>query len=118
MKRLLLLAGLFVVGTNSLAGAQEAAQESKRWAVMAQHNQLGLLEYCAAQGHIGPEFAARQRRAITGADPEGLVTAGRAGMIAYVEPQGTLAVAAEASGTSVAYRCALMAYRVPDDAPP
>ena len=118
MMRVLLLAGLFAMAAPDPAGAQAAPQESIRWAGMAQRNQLGLLEYCAAQGHIGPEHAVRQRRAITGADPEELVKAGRTGMIAYAEPQATLADSAAASGTTVAYLCALMAYRVPDDAPP
>ena len=96
-----------------VAGVPAWAQEGPRWALMAQQNQLGLLEYCQAQGHVAMDVVERQRRAL--AQPgSAMEEAGRTGMIAYLEPQATLAAAAAASGTTIGYRCALMAYRVPD----
>lgn len=97
-----------------LAMSPAWAQEGPGWAVMSQQNQLGLLEYCQALGHVSAGVVQRQRRvlATSGSAQE---RAGQAGVIAYLTPQATLAEAAAASGTTVAYRCVLMSYQVTEE---
>ena len=91
-----------------LAGSAVAQpSEHAHWLRLAEQNQRGLLRYCAAQGHIAAPAPVDPGTA----EPDVLAAAqaGQAGMIRYIDPQATLAESAAASGTTVAYRCQLMA---------
>ena len=94
------------------AQGKRAQDERARWASMSDQNQLGLLEYCQAQGHVPAEIVARQRAALPTSDTGSANAAGRTGMIQYADPQVTLAADAAASGTTVAYRCQMMGFAV------
>ncbi len=89
-----------------------AQDERTRWAIMSDQNQLGLLEYCQAQGHVPAEIVTWQRAALPTADTGPANAAGRTGIIQYTDPQVTLAADAAASGTTIAYRCQMMGFAV------
>ena len=103
----------WVLVSMLVSTAAAAQDDSGLWRRLAEQNQLGLLEYCAAQGYSTPGAVVAQRpAAVSGVWPAGEAAnaAGRAGTIRVVDPQATLAESAAASGTTVAYRCQQMMY--------
>ena len=82
---------------------------------LAEHNQLGLLEYCHAQGAIEEDIVAMQRAAIDllpRTDVPGLDEAeatGRRGVVAFGTSEVPVAQAAMAEGITVVSRCKQMA---------
>jgi hypothetical protein len=92
---------------------------------IAEHNQLGLIEYCVSAGFISKDAALRQRNVLAniakapenklGDDEE---AAGRKGIIAFEQSRISLAEDAAAQGISVAYSCFQLALRVLGQQPP
>lgn len=95
-----------------VASGARGQDERTHWAQLSDQNQLGLLAYCANQGHsVGQRPAEVGRQGEPGSvapDVAAASVAGRAGVIQYTTPQATLAEDAAASGTTVAYRCEMM----------
>ncbi len=110
---------LAALGISCAAVAQGVAgrrsDEAVRSLHLAEHNQLGLLEYCHAQGMIGEDIVTMQRAAIASlprADAAGLdeaEAAGRRGVVAFETSEVPIAQAAMAEGITVVSRCKQMA---------
>ena len=121
MRRLAIPALACVVAVAQPAAAQVAAHRSPeilRSLHLAARNQLGILEYCAAQGAVGEDVVALQRQAVSTLPPApdaGLVeaeAAGRRGMIAFDGSEVTFAAAANARGLRVEANCKFIAITV------
>lgn len=108
-----------VLNVSCLAMAQGVAAHRTDEIVhslrLAEHNQLGLLEYCHAQGAINEDIVALQRATIDllpPADVAGLdkaEAAGRRGIVAFGTSEVSIAQAAMAEGITVESRCKQMA---------
>lgn len=100
---------------GALSPAVRGTPESVRSLRLAEHNQLGVLEYCRAQGAIGEEVVVLQRMAMdrlpqgsgvgAGADEKEAELAGRRGMVGFGGAQVPIGEAALAEGMAVASRC-------------
>jgi hypothetical protein len=115
-----------ILGVGWAAAAQPPAagvavrrsDEIVRSLRLAEHNQLGILEYCLAQGAIAEDVVAMQRAALNrlpGADVAGLdeaEAAGRRGIVAFGTSQVPIAAAAMGEGITVSSRCKQMALTV------
>lgn len=110
----------FAVGllmTATAASAQTAPDPDM--AVSAARNQLGVLEYCQAQGHIEGNAAEIQAKMITmlpAATDEAAATAayekGKEGTVSAMGVEQTLADAATAQGVEEAALCTQLAQLV------
>ncbi|WP_236953085.1 pore-forming ESAT-6 family protein [Ketogulonicigenium vulgare] len=94
------------------AFAQAPAMPDMDEAVAAANNQLGVLEYCAAEGHIESTAVEVQERLLQvlppASDPtavEAAYAAGKEGTIAVSGTEMSLADAATGQGTDVAALC-------------
>lgn len=108
-------------GLSCAAMAQEGAgrqpDEIVRSRLLAEHNQLGLLEYCQSQGTIGADVVAMQRAAMdllpqagmAGLELDEAEAAGRRGIVAFGTSKIPVAQAAMGEGVTVASRCKQMA---------
>lgn len=115
-----LLAALALCATASLAQAQMPAmpgggqQDMARTMHLAAHNQLGVLEYCKAQGNVGQDVVDIQRRMMGLLPPmqvAGLDDAealGKKGIVSFGGSQTSLADAAKAQNTTVEAMCKQM----------
>ena len=105
-----------------------ATPESVRSLRLAEHNQLGILEYCLAQGSIGEEIVALQRAAlerlpsepqdsaVDGAEEREAEAGGKRGMVGFGSAQVPIGEAALAEGIPVASRCKQMGMSVQAEA--
>ena len=116
--RITLLA-VAILAAPATALAQTPApgqQDMMKMMQLAAHNQLGVFEFCQAQGAVGTDAVDLQRRLIGMLPPptgiDGLDDAEAAGKEGRVEFAGTkvvLADAAKAKGVSTADMCKQMA---------
>ena len=102
--------------------------ESVRSLRLAEHNQLGVLEYCRTQGAIGEEIVALQRAALErlppgpgperggAADEAAAEVAGRQGMVGFGGWQVSISEAALAEGIMVVSRCKQIGMTVQSEA--
>lgn len=116
----LFLAGVLLSGcfAPSLAQAQAPAaggqQEMVRTLLLASRNQLGVLEYCRAQGSLGQGVVDLQRKMIGMLPPQqvdGLDEAeatGKRGVVSFAGSQTALADAAKSQNTTVDAMCKQM----------
>ncbi|UFN49404.1 pore-forming ESAT-6 family protein [Roseomonas sp. OT10] len=115
-----LLLGAFTAAAHAQAPAAPPAtaqgqQEMLRMMHLAGRNQLGVLQYCEAQGSVGADVVALQRRVLGMLPPvqvEGLDAAEATGKGGVVDAMGTrvaLADAARAQGTTPDAMCKQMA---------
>ena len=93
------------------AGMPQGQQDMVRMMHLAAHNQLGVLEYCQAQGSIGADVVALQQR-ILGLLPPAQVdglseaeAAGKRGLVQFGGSQVQLADAAKAQSTTPDAMC-------------
>lgn len=123
----LVLAGA-VLAPSQPAAAQTPAQspaashqseEIVRSMHLAARNQLGILQYCQAQGAVGEDVVALQRQALGALPPTAQVggleeaeAAGKRGMIAFDGSEVPFAVAAGARGLRVRTNCKYIALTV------
>ena len=106
--------------TASSAQAQPPGQtaETVRARQLAEYNQLGILEYCQAQGAIGADIVALQRTAVAALPgPRGVAVAeaealGRAGVVAFEASRVPIADAASGDGMPIRARCKHIAMSV------
>lgn len=108
-----ILAATMILASAAAAGAQNVAPDI---AIAAAKNQQGLLEFCAAQGHIPPEAARTQARVIASFPPaqdaalvEDAYRKGRGGTVSAMQIEEPLAEAATGQGTTAAAMCAELA---------
>ena len=118
MARMLgIAAAMFGLSCAAMAqeGAGQRPDEIVRSRLLAEHNQLGLLEYCQSQETIGADVVAMQRAAmdlLPQGDVAGLdeaEAAGRRGIVAFGTSKVPVAQAAMGEGITVASRCKQMA---------
>lgn len=108
----------FIAATLLVLSAPSSFAASPDDAIAAARNQLGVLEYCAAAGHIDGAAAARQQ-AIFARLPQpsnaGLVASayakGQRGIVAAMGIEQPIADAARLQNTDVAGLCRQMAAR-------
>ena len=124
MSRLPLLVAATLLFTANAAMAQLPAPGQRSETIirslhLAARNQLGLLEYCRAQGIIPEDVVAIQRRTVeslpaapANALGEAEEAAGRSGNIVFLRPQATLAESAGAQGITVKAKCEHLALTV------
>ena len=85
---------------------------------LAARNQLGILQYCVAQGAVGEDVVALQRQAVGALPPapeNGLAeaeAAGRRGMVSFDGSEVAFAAAANARGLRVEANCKFIAITV------
>src|SRR4029079_4890194 len=84
---------------------------------IAERAQLGLVEYCQAQGLAGPDAVARQRQTVAALPPapdlgDAEEAAGRSGMIAFYGPPATFADDAKAKGITLKVNCEYLVFRL------
>ena len=103
--------------TAGLAAAQETApQQDPDMAVSAAQNQLGVLEYCVAEGHIDGAAVETQNELITmmpaATDQDAVDAAyakGQEGTVSAMGVEQSLADAAEQQGAEEAALCTQLA---------
>lgn len=93
------------------------SSETARARHIAERAQLGLVEYCHAQGFAGPDAVARQRQTVAALPPapglgDAEEAAGRSGMIAFFGPQATFADDAKAKGITLKVNCEYLVLRL------
>lgn len=94
--------------------AAHAQADAQRMMYRMGSNQLGVLEYCQENGHVGAEVVALQHRMLTMLPPaqvDGLDEAeatGRKGVVSFGGTSTALPDAARAQNTTVAALCARM----------
>lgn len=94
------------------AGGQE---EMLKTLALAGRNQLGVLEFCRAQGSVGADVVDLQRKVLgllPSVQVDGLADAealGKRGVVSFAGSQTELATAAKAQGTTVDTMCKKMA---------
>lgn len=82
---------------------------------LAGHNQLGVMEFCRAQGSVGGDVVELQRKVLGLLPPvqvDGLADAealGKRGVVSFAGSQTELAAAAQSQGTTVDAMCKKMA---------
>jgi len=119
--RLLILAAGLTLGLASHAahaqapapqrGATPGQQDMIRMVHQAAHNQLGILEYCQAQGSVGADMVTLQERALGVLPPaqvDGLneaEAAGKRGVVQFGGSEVQLTDAAKAQNTTVDAMC-------------
>lgn len=119
-KRMMMPAALAVCAALSAPTWAQPAQgprteETRRSLHLAGRNVLGILQYCQAQGFIGPDAAEAQRDLLRRAPPatvpglDEAEAAGRQGIVAFLDSRVTIQEAAQAEGVLVETRCRLMA---------
>lgn len=106
--RIILAAMGLLLGTAAVA--QDSAPDI---AIAAARNQQGLLEYCAEQGHVGPDAPQTQAGVIASFPPprdaamvEDAYRKGRAGIVSAMNIEQPLAEAAAAQATTPGLMCA------------
>lgn len=106
--------GLLISGFALPAFAQQAMGPDD--AIAAARNQLGVLEYCQANGHIDETAAATQTRILDMMPPatdaakiEAAYEKGKAGTVSALGVEQSLADAATAQNTDEATLCTQMA---------
>ena len=117
MRVLTLLAAALLLGGASAAAAQVPGRtpETLRSLHLAGRNVLGILQYCQAQGHIGPDAAEAQRNLLRGVPPADVPNAdeaeeaGRRGIVAFLDSRVPVEAVALAEGILVGTRCRGMA---------
>ena len=93
----------------------EGQAEMMKTLTLAGRNQLGVLEFCRAQGSVGGDVVDLQRRALSLLPPvqvDGLADAealGRRGVVSFAGSQTELAAAAKSQSTTVDAMCKKMA---------
>ena len=93
----------------------EGQAEMMKTLTLAGRNQLGVLEFCRAQGSVGNDVVDLQRRALSLLPPvqvDGLADAealGKRGVVSFAGSQTELSAAAKAQGTTVDAMCKKMA---------
>ena len=93
----------------------EGQAEMLKTLALAGRNQLGVLEFCRAQGSVGTDVVDLQRKALGLLPPvqvDGLADAealGKRGVVSVAGSQTELAVAAKSRGTTVDAMCKKMA---------
>lgn len=93
----------------------EGQAEMLKILALAGRNQLGVLEFCRAQGSVGADVVELQHRALRLLPPvqvDGLADAealGKRGVVSFAGSQTELAVAATSQGTTVDAMCKKMA---------
>lgn len=93
----------------------EGQAEMMKTLALAGRNQLGVLEYCRAQGSVGADVLDLQRRALNllpTVQVDGLAEAealGKRGVVSFAGSQTELSAAAKAQGTTVDAMCKKMA---------
>ncbi|SDD96051.1 hypothetical protein SAMN05421538_103121 [Paracoccus isoporae] len=102
--------------TAGLAHAQDGAAQDPDMAVSAARNQLGVLEYCQAQGHIDgaaietqTELLAMMPAASDEAAAEEAYAKGQDGMVSAMGVEQSLADAASQQGADEAALCGQLA---------
>ena len=96
------------------AAAPQGQQDMVKMLHLAAHNQLGVLEYCQAQGSIGPDVVALQKRMLTMLPPaqvDGLDAAeatGKRGVVQFGGSEVAIADAAKARSTTADAMCKQM----------
>lgn len=115
MKRFAMRIGIMTIGLTFAAGAQ-AQNVAPDIAIAAAQNQQGVLEFCAAQGHIGSDPAQTQATVIASFPPpqdaalvEDAYRKGQAGTVSAMQIEQPLADAAAAQGTNPQAMCAELA---------
>lgn len=115
-KRTMLALGLTLAfAVHAVAQGPEVVARSRR---LAENNQLGILEYCRAQGAIGDDVVALQQAAVarlpgqSGSDADEARSAGRAGVVAFETSRVPIADAAMGEGMPIASRCKHIAMSV------
>ena len=89
--------------------------ESLRSLHLAGRNLLGILQYCQAQGFVGPGAVEAQRDLLRRVPPapvpeaQEAEEAGQQGIVAFLESRVPIAVAAQAEGILVETRCQVIA---------
>lgn len=106
----------FALTFLSLASAAWAQAASPDITIAAAKNQQGLLEFCAAQGHVPVDAAQTQARVIASfppsADPDMIADAyqkGQNGIVSAMQIEKPLADAAGEQGLSLARLCGQLA---------
>ena len=100
--------------TPPAAAAPQGQQDMVNMLHLAAHNQLGVLEYCQAQGSIGPDVVALQKRMLTMLPPaqvDGLDAAeatGKRGVVQFGGSEVAIADAAKARSTTADAMCKQM----------
>ena len=93
----------------------EGQAEMMKTLALAGRNQLGVLEFCRAQGSVGADVVDLQRRALGLLPPvqvDGLADAealGQRGVVSFAGSQTELSAAAKAQGTTMDAMCKKMA---------
>ncbi len=109
---------ILVLGGTAAAAAQQpfrGTPETRRSLHLAGRNVLGILQYCQAHGHIGPEAAAAQRALLRKTPPADMLgldeaeEAGRQGIVAFLDSRVPVEDATRAEGILVGTRCRGMA---------
>ncbi len=92
------------------AGPEDQA-EMFRMMQLGAHNQLGILQYCQAQGSVGADTIALQRRLLTMLPPAQVAgldqaeAAGRSGIVQFGDTELPLVEAAKTQNTTADAMC-------------
>ncbi|MGN7870998.1 pore-forming ESAT-6 family protein [Paracoccus sp. 22332] len=108
-----ILAMTLVLASAAASVAQDTAPDI---AIAAAKNQQGILEYCAAQGHVGVQTVQTQAKVIAAFPPpqdagmvEDAYRKGQAGTVSAMQIEEPLQDAAAGQGMTVAAMCGQLA---------
>ena len=106
----------FAASSQTLAQPGPSS-ETARSRYIAERAQLGLLEYCQAQGLVGLDAVERQRQTVAALPPvpglgDAEEAAGRNGIIAFHGPQATFADDAQGKGITLKSNCEYLVLRL------